>query len=183
MTDSANIPQDNGNINKITSSPIKKAGGIIRKTLSLDGVKGTIGNYSRILKADTGQREFVGNIDEGIEKNFKDPSNIRMQEFAMNADSNQIKTLKNNMNIKGAKQEKEFNENMLEAVKAYIGNDSLNKRDLKDLVERQGIKEGGAENMVNERYKERLKTLGIKDENLDKMLEKSRKLKKNDDKK
>ncbi|MCE2687970.1 MAG: type IV secretion system protein [Rickettsiales bacterium] len=127
------------------------------------------------IKGSNGKRKFLGNIDKGIEKSLesKDFKNIRMQEFAMNASKDQIQALKNNMKIM-SKQEKEFNKNMLEAVKSYIGNDYLNKRDVKELAERNGIAEIDAENMMNERYKERLKEFGIKDENLDKILEESK---------
>jgi len=136
------------------------------------------------IKGSNGKRKFLGNIDKGIEKSLesKDFKNIRMQEFAMNASKDQIQALKNNMKIM-SKQEKEFNKNMLEAVKSYIGNDYLNKRDVKELAERNGIAEIDAENMMNERYKERLKEFGIKDENLDKILEESKNKYKNDDKK
>jgi len=109
----------------------------------------------------SGARKFLGNIDKGIEKSFGDPSNVRMQEFAMNADSKQIQTLKNNMKIQGAKEEKEFNQNMLKAAQAYQRNNDLKNRDLQDLVNDYKTTEEEAQGKMNETYKASNRTFHI----------------------
>ena len=167
--------QSNANQEQNNNIPINNSKPAIPQNNNKTIAKPLIGNQkrkrvevgARIIKDsalinDSGERKFLGNIDKGIEKNFKDPNNIRMQEFAMNADSKQIQTLKNNMNIKGAKQEKEFNQNMLKAAQAYEKNNDLKNRDSQDLVREYKTPEKDAQEKMNEKYQARIRMFNPK---------------------
>jgi hypothetical protein len=61
------------------------------------------------------------------------------------------------MNIKGAKQEKEFNQNMLKAAQAYQGNNDLKNRDSQDLMNDYKTSKEDAQGKMNEKYQARIR--------------------------